>query len=300
MNHQPMSIVERAAMQIDLNGKLPSKPDIGVSQSDAVILSRTEAHAPAQSPAVCHGFGPYVELDFQALQNSGFLTPESERSLLAEEYRVIKRPIVRAAIDFQKVAGGRDNAVLVTSSRPEEGKTFTAINLAMSIAAEHDFHVLLIDGDMRRRGMSKAFGLSERTGLMDVLDGGAVSLPDAILRTNVPRLSILPAGRSAAAPTEILASEKMRNIVSDITHRYRDRFIIFDSPPVLAASEPGVLAGYVGQVIMVVRANETTKQAVAESLDLIESCSNVNFVLNSATSSARRDRFGYYGNYGEN
>jgi protein-tyrosine kinase len=122
-------------------------------------------------------------------------------------------------------------------------------------------------------------------------------LADVILRTNIPHLSILPAGQAVDNPTEILASQRMKDLISEIIHRYPDRFILFDSPPVLATSEPGVLAAYVGQVIMVVLANETTKQAITESLGLIDACPNINFILNKVTLSAGSDRFGYDGYY---
>jgi Mrp family chromosome partitioning ATPase len=123
----------------------------------------------------------------------------------------------------------------------------------------------------------------------------SLSAADVLLRTNIPRLTILPVGQSVDAPTEIFASQRMKYVIAEITQRYSDRFIIIDSPPVLASSEPGVLAGYVGQVIMVVAANQTTRQAIMQSLDLVDVCRNVNFILNKVTAPSGPDQFGYYG-----
>jgi Mrp family chromosome partitioning ATPase len=157
--------------------------------------------------------------------------------------------------------------------------------------------VLLVDCDIRRMGLSKKLGMADRKGLMDVLMNPGLSLADVMLRTNIPNLAIIPAGQPVEAATEVFASAKMTALVDDIASRYPDRFIIFDAPPVLASSEPGVLAVHVGQTVMVVHANETSKRAIAQSIPLINGCPNVHFVLNRVTLAAGPDRFGYYGTY---
>lgn len=239
----------------------------------------------------------HVELNLVRLHKEGFLTPQNQRSLIAEEYRIIKRPLLRAAFDHANDPANLNHVVMVTSARPDEGKTFTAVNLAMSVATERDLFVLLIDCDIRRMGLSKKLGLADRKGLMDVLMDPGLTVADVLLRTNIPNLAIIPSGQPVEAATEVFASAKMSVLVDDIATRYQDRFIIFDAPPVLASSEPGVLAVHVGQTVMVVHANETSKRAIAQSIPLVNGCPNVHFVLNRVTLAAGPDRFGYYGTY---
>jgi len=307
-------LVERLAQRIDLNAATtpegvadvvpqfadrrpePSAPEPSVEVTSPLIarLETPQTRNPAAEPAAAGA----VALDLETLSKRGYLTPQSPHSLLAEEYRIIKRPLLRAAFGPDRRAGDRDHVLLVTSPRPAEGKTFTSINLAMSIASEHECHVLLVDGDSRQRGLSQALGLAEHKGLMDLLIDHTSSLQNLILRTNIPRLSVLTAGQSARFPTELLSSQRMQAIMEEMTRRYPDRMIIFDSPPVLAASEPGVLAGYAGQVIMIALAGETPKQAVSESLTLLNACPNINVILNRVRLSAGSNRFGDYGYYG--
>ncbi len=293
---------------------------VGVTRPDVPRAEPTEARievpppaepapqtTPQDMPAVAAEMPPpateatdrkFFELNLVRLQKEGFLTPQNQRSLIAEEYRIIKRPLLRAAFDQSANDPEHLNhVVMITSARPGEGKTFTAINLAMSVATERDLHVLLVDCDIRRMGMSKKLGVADRKGLMDVLSDPTVTLSDVILRTNVPNLAIIPSGQPVEASTEVFASAKMTRLVDDIARRYPDRFIIFDAPPVLASSEPGVLAVHVGQTVMVVYANETSKRAIAQSIPLIAGCPNINFVLNRVTLAAGPDRFGYYGTY---
>jgi protein-tyrosine kinase len=240
---------------------------------------------------------PVIEIDLVRLQKEGFLTPQNQRSLIAEEYRVIKRPLLRAAFDRSGEAGHLNHVVMVTSAKPNEGKTFTSINLAMSVASERDLYVLLVDCDIRRMELSTKLGIAERKGIMDVLLNPSLQVSDVMLKTNIPNLAVIPSGQPVAQATELFASQGMTKLVDDLASRYPDRFIIFDTPPILASSEPGVLAMHVGHVIIVVAAGETSRKAITESLPLVNSCPNVHFVLNRAQMVAGRDRFGYYGSY---
>ena len=146
-------------------------------------------------------------------------------------------------------------------------------------------------------GMSRALGLADRPGLMDLLTQPNATFADVVVRTSIPNLSIIPAGKPVEGSTELFASQAMVKFAKDVAGRYRDRFIIFDTPPILASSEPGVLASHVGQVVMVVRANETRKRAVAEAVGLLDATSHINFVLNKVGQSTAPDRFGYYEYY---
>jgi exopolysaccharide/PEP-CTERM locus tyrosine autokinase len=297
-----MDLVERLAQRINLNEE-PARADappfiaaVPPPEVDTVVtrLERAEPYGPAGKTRTAE----IVPVDWQALAEKGYLTPDKPHSLMAEEYRIIKRPLLRAAFGGLQPQGSREHMVLVTSARPAEGKTFTTLNLGLSIAAEPDYHVLLVDTDSRQRGLSRVLGLTDRKGLTDVVSNPRMNLADVIVRTSVPCLSIVPAGQSVKSPTELFASQRMRDVMDDMAYRYADRFILLDAPPVLASSEPGVLAGFVGQVVMVTLAGETSKQAVSESLALLDARAPVNFILNKVSLLSGSERFGYYGYYG--
>lgn len=275
----------------------PTPPEVVPTVAEKV--SAAEAEPPETPAAIPAGRKqqPVIDIDLVRLQKEGFLTPQNQRSLIAEEYRVIKRPLLRAAFDRSGEAGHLNHVVMVTSAKPNEGKTFTSINLAMSVASERDLYVLLVDCDIRRMELSTKLGIAERKGIMDVLLNPSLQVSDVMLKTNIPNLAVIPSGQPVAQATELFASQGMTKLVDDIASRYPDRFIIFDTPPILASSEPGVLAMHVGHVIIVVAAGETSRKAITESLPLVNSCPNVHFVLNRAQMVAGRDRFGYYGSY---
>jgi len=301
-----MDLVERLAERINLNADV-HQPEEAHTPRSASIMSDALADDTVVTRLDRQTFTPIpgkvaeqVDLDLDGLDAKGYLTPDTRHNLLAEEYRIIKRPLLRTAFNSLRSELSRDHVALVTSAQPSEGKTFTSINLGMSVAAEADYHVLLVDADVRQRGLSRAFGMANRKGLTDVLNSKDMSVADVIVRTNVPNLSILPAGQAMKSPTEMFASQRMKDIVDEMARRYADRFIIFDSPPAMASSEPGVLAGYVGQVIMVTMAGETPKQALTESLAMVDACPHINFILNKVTLFGAAARFGYYGYYGEN
>lgn len=238
-----------------------------------------------------------VEIDLVDLQKQGYVTPNHQRSLIAEEFRIVKRPLLQRAFRVSDKPSTHNHVVMVTSAKPDEGKTFTSINLAMSVASERDLFVLLIDADIRRAELGERLGVQGRKGLMDVLVEPDLNVSDVMVRTNIPNLSILPAGIPRENATELFASKSMTDLVDDIAARYSDRFIIFDTPPVLASSEPSVLALHVGQVVMVVHANLTSRKAIVQSLPLLSGCPNINCVINNL-SLAGTDRFGYYSAHG--
>ena len=222
-----------------------------------------------------------VELDLGRMRDAGMVTAASGRTGLLEDFRVIKRPLLKRA--FSEATGGRpNNLIMITSSLPGEGKTYCAINLAMSIAMELDHTVLLVDADVARPSVLRTLGLPAQRGLMDILVDDKLDLSDVMLRTNVDTLSILPAGTSTPRATELLASSTMSNLVNEIASRYPDRIVIFDSPPLLLTSESRVLASHMGQIVVVVEAQGTTQHAVKEALTQLEGCSNVNLIYNKA------------------
>ncbi|WP_183107896.1 XrtA-associated tyrosine autokinase [Massilia sp. Dwa41.01b] len=216
------------------------------------------------------------------MRDAGMVTAAGGRTNLLEDFRVIKRPLLKRAFSEASAPGRPNNLIMLTSSLPGEGKTYCAINLAMSIAMELDHTVLLVDADVARPSVLRTLGLPAQRGLMDILLDDKLDLSDVMLRTNVDTLSILPAGTSTPRATELLASSTMTSLVTEIAHRYPDRVIIFDSPPLLLTSESRVLASHMGQIVMVVEAQGTTQHAVKESLRQLEGCSNVNLIYNKA------------------
>ena len=235
-----------------------------------------------------------VTIDLQRLREGGMIAPDGDKTPLAEEFRVIKRPLLKNA--FGTGASIRNgNLIMVTSAFPREGKSFCAINLAMSIAMERDRTVLLVDADVARPSIPQKFGIAPDVGLMDVLLDSHVSLSDAIVRTNVNKLALLPAGRPHRQATELLASEAMFNLLAELSERYSDRIVIFDSPPLLVTTEARTLAANMGQIVMVVESDNTTHEALREALATIESCDVVGMVLNKGRRSNPGDSYGYYG-----
>lgn len=233
-----------------------------------------------------------VELDLARLEQAGYVVGANGESRIAEEFRIIKRPVLT---NIQ--AAGKDmtraNMVMVTSSVPGEGKTFTAINLALSIAMELDKRVLLVDADVAQPAIPHRLGLSPGKGLLDLLSDPSVPVSECLLRTNIEKFTILPAGTPHARATELLASEAMSKLVADLHSRYPDRVVIFDTPPLLASSESRVLATNLGQVLFVVEADRTAQATINEALATIESCPVVMTVLNKARRTASDAPYGY-------
>lgn len=238
-----------------------------------------------------------IEIDFNALQKQGFLNPFMPTVGLSEQFRYIKRPLLANAFPESDNGINNRNLILVTSSLPKEGKTYTSLNLALSMAMEKGKKVLLVDGDVAMPSVARLLGISQRrTGLIDLLDGKVSSLHEIILKTNVPGFSVIPSGASHSYSTELLASSTMRRLAGDLSSRYSDRIVIFDSPPVLAASQASVLAHLVGQVVMVVEAEATPQSVVQDALQKLDGCDVVGLLLNKAVS-GRGDGSYYYGSY---
>ena len=237
----------------------------------------------------------YRAINLARLHQMGMVTRDGGRTTAAEDFRIIKRPLLHNARDSHAAGNRHGNLIVVTSAMPGEGKTYCAVNLAMSIAMEMDITVLLVDADVARPSVLKVLGLGTEAGLMDVLLSDALELSDVILKTNVPTLSILPAGRSNKHATELLASRAMSTLLDEISSRYADRIVIFDSPPLLITTEANVLAAQMGQVVLVVEAETTTQHAVKEALRQLESCPHINLIYNKTKAfPGGGDYYGYY------
>lgn len=239
-----------------------------------------------------------IEIDLQVLSAAGFITPLSDESLLAEEFRIIKRPLLAHATPGDPAYLRNGNLIIITSSLPGEGKTFNAVNLALSIAMEVDRTVLLIDADVARSDATRVFGLRGRKGLSSYLDGTERDLSKLLVRTNVETLSVLPSGPRHPRITELLASIQMRALVAELSSRYPDRIVIFDSSPILATSGSSVLAGLMGQVIMIVEAVRTPQTAVREALRRMGSLPSVEVLFNKQRRMGQGGPGGYGYGYG--
>jgi len=239
-----------------------------------------------------------VELDLAGMATAGYVTPEAPRAQIADEFRVIKRPIIKNAHWKSGTKTERGNRVMVTSALPGEGKTFVAINLALSIALEVDSTVLLVDADVANPSVARVMNIPPGKGLMDLLTSDNVEVTDVLLRTNVDKLSLLPAGTPHPHATEMLASQAMANLVAEMASRYPDRILVFDSPPLLLTTEARVLASHMGQIVMVVESDRTSQTAVMRAIETIESCPIVLMVLNRAPRSEIGSYYGYgYSSY---
>ena len=216
--------------------------------------------------------------------------------VFADEYRRIKRPLLSNAFGKSASLLERGNLILVTSAIPGEGKTFTAMNLALSMAYEQNHTVLLIDCDVGRFAASRMLGIDDKPGLVDLLVNSDFSVGDAILRTDIPTLSLISAGKQHEFVTELLASRRMSELVSEIGERYDDRVIIFDGPPMLSTPQTQVLASLVGQVVFVVEAVKTPQSAVEEALKMIPEEQATGLVMNKSEGLSARSSY-YYGYY---
>jgi receptor protein-tyrosine kinase len=239
-----------------------------------------------------------VVLDFDRLRAQGLLVPDARRSKIKEEYRHIKRPLLMNAAGKGATIAEHPNLIMVTSARPGEGKTFTACNLALSIAAERDRTVLLVDADVIKPSINKMLSFEAGQGLVDLLIDDQLEMADVLVDTNVPSFTLLPAGSAHHLSTELLASQNMLRLAAELSSRYADRIIIIDSPPLLVTTEASVLASLVGQIVMVVEASHTQQSQVQEALALIDPNQIVGFVLNKMRSVLSLDNYSYSYGYG--
>jgi receptor protein-tyrosine kinase len=271
-----------------------AEPTIRPAHADATI--RPPRAEPTIRPAQATPARPRA-LDLARLQAGGFITPTLRDSKLLHEFRVIKRPLVQHALGRTAMQAPNRNLIMVTSALPGEGKTFVATNLAMSIAMEVDCRVLLVDADVVSPSVPQVFGIEPAKGLMDVLTQPATGIGDVLMGTNVERLTLLLAGTPHSSASEFLASDAMTGLLAELSSRYPDRIVVFDSPPLLATTEARVLATHMGQVVLVVEAQRTAHAALESAMSTVESCPLVYTLVNKAPESKVGSYYGY-GAYG--
>lgn len=286
-----MSLIEQAARRLE-ELRRAGVATSGQARPRVPFPVRTGAGSTSEAPQVLRGSVPLagvlsatvrrsrqVEIDIAKLASKGYLVPGQQRSAFAEQFRAIKRPLLKNAASRDSTVQ-RPNLIQVSSALPGEGKTFCAINLAISIAMEVDHSVLLVDGDVIQPSVLRCLGLAEDVGLLDVLRGPGMDLSKVMLRTNLPKLTLLPAGTASSDSTELLASAAMERLLDDLATNYSDRIVIFDSPPLLPTTESRVLASRMGQVLVVVESNSTRQADVMQAFSALESCPTVMSILN--------------------
>lgn len=294
-----MSIVEQALKK--LRGATPPTEPVRYDHVRPVGAVHEETE---ESRSVDHeslGGSPRrtIRLDREALLRAGFLPPESQQRQIANQFRQIKRPLISKAQGRNGGDGSRSRCVMVASSIPGEGKTFTAVNLAFSMSLERDVTVVLVDADVGKPHISRMFGLSDEPGLLDALQDDGLDPETLVLGTDVPGLSVLPAGRPVDHATELLASERMRRVMERLgAPQLSGRILLFDSPPLLLTNESRALAENMGQVVLVIGASRTPQQAVLDALDLLGDEVPVGLVLNQCETSEGSGYYYHGGGYG--
>jgi len=239
---------------------------------------------------------PQFNIDFERLESNGHISVNGNRKQINEEYREIKRKLLANAFGSLSKTLKNPNIIMVSSSRPSEGKTFTATNLAMSIASEQDKTVLLVDADVLKPNVLNTLGLERRKGLMEYLTGDVEDISDVLYPTNIDKLKIIPAGKSHHLSTELLASQKMHDTVDEFANRYPDRIVIFDTPPLIGINESAILANFAGQAVVVVEEGRAKLSDIKMSVERLNPDMAIGFVVNKSVHNDT-DGSGYYGYY---
>jgi protein-tyrosine kinase len=312
------SLVERAAEAYDLNHflRMPDQPTAASAPRDGPIAQSAPAPLaapaidnlpfatprPIAAPAAAVAPAPApvrdgaAAIDRALLAESGLLVPGAPVGPLAEEFRLIKRQLISTIRTVEAEAPAKARTMLVCSAQPNEGKTYCAINLAISIAAERDTEVLLIDADFAKPDVLSRLGVAEGPGLLDALADPAADIERYVIPTDIPQLSLLPAGSKMIGDTELLASRRTGKLIEALLAADPRRLLIFDSPPALAASPASVLANHAGQVMLVVRADRTSDSDLREAVAMLDGCDHIQLVLNAVSYAPGGRRFGsYYG-----
>ena len=310
-----MSIIERAAelLRSEAPGQ-QSRPAKGkkddlhrqdlIERAAAELAEANYAAANAEGPLEVErkrspGAAPgraarQFAVDRNHLRNLSLITPDDKRTPLAESFRRIKREIL-ANIENRKPGAPPANLVLVTSALAGEGKTFCATNLAISMALERDRTVLLVDADVANPSVPRTLGLKAEAGLMEILLDRHVNVEDMLWQTDIGGLTVLPAGTAHQHATELLASDAMRGLLRDMAERHPDRIVVFDSPPLLAASEAGALASQVGQIVVVVEAGKTSEATLKHALGRIDAGRVTGLLLNKVEATPLQYSYDVYG-----
>jgi protein-tyrosine kinase len=285
-----LSVVEKAMSKLRSPAVEAAEP--GSLRPSTVTPARLPTASAAANPA------RVVSMNRARLQAAGLSPEPGEERRLADQYRRIKRPILDRILALTAARAPGAQLVMMASALPGDGKTFSSINLALSIARERDVSVLLVDADVAKPHVSRIFGLEHEPGLLDVLADESLDVESFVLPTDIPGLNILPAGRQQEAATELLASTRMMAITARLSGWDPCRVVLFDSPPLLLSSESRAVAQIVGQVVLMVRAGSTPRGAVLEAIAHAGADKLTGLVLNQSEMSSSGKHYGY-GSYGD-
>jgi len=286
-----MGRIEEALAKLQTRGRETNAPPAGQADGDTSRARGASATGAARAriarvserngSAVVHRYGGRsIEIDVDALRANGLLAPDAAMERMAEEYRIIKRPLLVNADPAREPVNPLANLIMVASALSGEGKTFTCVNLCMSIARERDWTVVLVDGDCIKPQLTQLFGAEHEPGLLDLLKDPSLAFESVVMPTSIPGVALLPAGRRDLQSSELLASRRMKELCEQISAQDPNRILLFDSSPLLLTSEATVLAAQAGQIVLVVRANGTPRQAVVSALEKVDHSKPVACVLN--------------------
>jgi Mrp family chromosome partitioning ATPase len=292
--------------------ELPAEPAVLAPQAPPAAPAVQQLAEPAITPAAAQApaLAPIVRapaifstqrhpVDRARLRDQGLIVPEGAVSELLEEFRIVKRHLLLQAAELRREgAGAAAQRVLICSPHPGEGKTYCALNLALAMAAEKESEVLLVDADFAKPSVLSALGLPGGPGLMDALADSSIDVADCVVGTDVPGLWVLPAGDATTSDSEYLSTSRTAAVLDRLSDGPANRIVIFDSPPALAASPAAELAKYVGQALLIVRADRTGQGAVEDAVSLLSACPNIQLLLNAVQFSPSGRRFGAYYGYG--
>jgi protein-tyrosine kinase len=293
-----MNTIEQAAKRLDqlrrAGVQMPFSEGAGIATEADALAAPSREMAVANTEKTSEHRSKEVTLDLLRMQRAGLLVPGQPRSQLEEEFRIIKRPLLENLRRQGPMRPHRANLIMVTSAQAGEGKTQTALNLATSIAMELDHSVLLVEADVLRPSALERVGVQPDKGLLDLLASPEIELHDVLMRTNIPKLTLLPAGTASSRSTELLASDAMDRLLQDLANKYKDRVIIFDTPPLLSTTESRVLASHMGQVVMVTEASNTPVSMVKQAYATVENHPVVLGLLNKYRGPKGSTAYGYY------
>lgn len=284
--------VRRAAMQnraADAVAEEPGAPQPTMEPTPQAPGAQPARQAVREQRVALNG--PLHSIDRDALRDAGLIVPEDPITQLLEEFRIVKRELLA---DARRAATPLARRILVSSPHTGEGKTFCAANLAIALAAERDIEVLLVDCDVMKPSISRRFGLPEAPGFIDALSDRGMRAEDLALATDIERLFVMPAGTSSSHDAEFLASARTGQVLDRLTQGAPNRIVIFDTPPALAASPAAELAAHVGQTLLIVRADQTSRAALDDAQQLLAACRDIKLLLNATHFSPSGRRFGRY------
>jgi exopolysaccharide/PEP-CTERM locus tyrosine autokinase len=287
-----MNLVEQARAQMRRTGE--------AHDGEGVIPPATDAAPPTDKAKEQPRTPKQVVVDLNSLRAAGYLPEQDRDRQFADHYRQIKRPLIQKALTSDAAGAADPRLIMVTSALPGEGKTFTSINLAFSVAREQDVSVLLVDADLFKPHVSKIFGVHEEPGLTDALMDDTLSVESLVVSSKVRGFSILPAGTPVEGTSELLSSNRMRQISESLCTQNPRRLVLLDSPPLLISADGPVLTSIAGQVVLVVRAGQTPRRAVLDAIGLIDEQRAGGIVLNEAQRTLTHGYYyGSYGTYGD-